>query len=187
MKSKNIFVLMMVFAVSFTANAEFAAVLGARSNTASTNITGASTSSRLGYMAGVLGWLPLRKSFGVRTGFLYNQRFVSLGPTLQGDIDVNFSYFDIPLTGTYQFNTQTWAFVGPVLAFNQSRDVTCSRNSSCSAADSKSFILPWQLGVDFKFAPQFGAEIFYEFMSGDLAAGVSDMRAIGASALIFFE
>lgn len=182
-----VFASLFSLAVVSTARAEIATVLGARSNTISTDLAGASTNSRLGYIAGVLGWLPVRNAFGIRSGFLYNQRFAGLGPTLQGDIDINYSYFDIPLTATYQFSTTTWAFAGPVLAFNQSRDVACTKNSGCSASDVKSFLLPWQIGADFKLTPYIGAEFFYEFLAGNLSANVSDMRAVGASLLIYID
>ncbi len=185
--SKILFIFILTFAgmASAKEDIEFAVLAGLRSNTATTNLPNASVSSKLGYVAGILGWLPLNKGFGARSGLLFNQRFVGLGPTNQGDIDIQFTYLDIPLTGTYQIRNGTWLYAGPILAFNQSKDVACSRRSNCSATDVKSFVLPWQLGVDFKFTPNFGAEFFYEFMSGDLAASVSDMKAVGASFLIF--
>ena len=180
-------VLLEVSPISAKADADFAGLVGLRMNSASTDIGGATGSSKIGIMAGILGWIPLRHGFGVRSGALYNQRYVGIGPTNQGDIDIQYTYFDLPLTAMYQFNSQWTAYGGPVLAFNQSKDVNCSKASTCSAFNVKSFLLPWQFGVDFKFAPQFGGEFFYETIGGELSSNVSDMKSFGVGLLIFLD
>ncbi len=161
--------------------------LGVRYNSASTDVPRASTTSKLGIIAGFLGWIPLRSSFGIRTGAVYNQRFVGIGPTQQGDIDIQYTYLDIPLTATFQINSIWSIFGGPVLAFNQSKEVTCSTSSTCAAAEVSSFVLPWQAGVDFKMTSQLGGEFFVEGIFGELSRNVSNMKSLGLSLVIFFN
>lgn len=173
--------------ISARAEIQVAGNLGVRLNSASTDVGGASVTSKAGIIAGFLGWLPLRHGFGVRSGALYNQRFVGLGPTNQGDIDVQYTYLDIPLTATYQINSGWSIFGGPVLAFNQSRDVTCSTSSTCAAAEVNSFVLPWQAGVDFKMTSQLGGEFFVEGILGEVSKNISDMKSLGLSLVIFFN
>lgn len=172
---------------SAKADLDFAGLVGYRMNTGRTNILGATGSSKFGFMAGFVGWIPLRHGIGVRTGALYNQRYMGLGPVNEGDIDIQYSYLDLPMTAMYQMNSQWTIYGGPTLAFNQSKDVSCTKLATCSAADVKSFLLPWQFGVDFKFAPQFGGEFFFETINGDLSTNVSDMKAVGLSLLVFFD
>ena len=51
----------------------------------------------------------------------------------------------------------------------------------------KSVIVPLQLGVSFRFASQLGAELYYEYAAGDLAANLSNMKTVGANFLVYFE
>ena len=166
---------------------ELAGVFGMRSNDAKTDLANANIKSRTGFQAGLLGWAPIQGRVGGRSGFLYTQRYIGLGPTQSGTVNFEFSYFDVPLTGTVKLGDYAWIFAGPVLAFNFSKEVTCTTNATCSPLDTKSFIIPLQLGIDFKFASQFGGEVFYEYTSGELAKNYSNLSSVGANLLIFFE
>ncbi len=165
---------------------QFSALFGVRSNSADTNVTKASVQNQTSWMAGVLGVLPLKYSLAARGGFIYNQRYVDISPTVQGTVSIQYSYFDVPLTVGYQFSDLAMIFAGPVLAFNQSKDVSCTHSTTCAALDVKSMIIPWQLGVHFLFLPDMGAEISYEYVPGDLSQSVANMRTLAIGAFYTF-
>ncbi len=174
--------------VAQASDLDFAVLVGTKNNSATTDITGATVTSKFGIMVGVLGLLPLtRNGFGIRSGGIYNQRYVTMGPSNQGDIEIQYTYFDIPMTPMLQIDRLITLFAGPVLAFNQSKDVSCSKAPTCAAADVKSFLMPIQIGADFRFAPQFGGEVFFESISGDISKNVANMTSVGFAGLIFFE
>ncbi|MEZ0392004.1 MAG: outer membrane beta-barrel protein [Pseudobdellovibrionaceae bacterium] len=178
---------LLIFSLTAQAQMEFGLVGGLQSGQAETDLSGASAKTRLGYHFGGLAYLPLQKSWGLRSGLIYNQRYTTLEPTLSGKVDMDFAYFDVPLTPMLKFSGAGGVFAGPVLAFNQSKDVTCSQRANCAAVDVKSFLLPLQVGVQFRFLPQMGAELFFEYISGELATNVSNMKTVGASFLFYFE
>lgn len=165
---------------------QFSALFGVRSNSADTNVTKASVQTQTSWMAGVLGVLPLKYSFAARGGFIYNQRYVEISPTAQGTVSIQFSYFDVPLTMGYQFSDLAMVFAGPVLAFNQAKDVSCTQSSTCAALDVKSMLIPWQFGVHFLFLPDMGAEISYEYVAGDLSQSVANMRSLAIGGFYTF-
>ena len=92
---------------------QFSALFGVRSNSADTNVTKASVQNQTSWMAGVLGVLPLKYSLAARGGFIYNQRYVDISPTVQGTVSIQYSYFDVPLTVGYQFSDLAMIFAGP--------------------------------------------------------------------------
>ncbi|PIS10659.1 MAG: hypothetical protein COT73_08300 [Bdellovibrio sp. CG10_big_fil_rev_8_21_14_0_10_47_8] len=185
---KKLIVSLLVFwSLQGRAALDLAGAVGMASNDASTDLINASIKSDSGFRAGVLAWIDLYQKLSLRTGFMYTQRYVSLGPTNQGNININYSYFDVPATLNFWFSDAAGVFAGPVLAFNQSKDVSCSNSTTCAARDVHSVIYPFQLGVDFIFASQFGGEVYYEFTSGDLSTSVSNMTSVGANLLIYFE
>lgn len=185
--SSCLFSFLFLVAISAKAEIDFAGTLGIRMNSASTDVTGASVSAQSGVLAGVLAWLPIRERLGFRTGAVFNQRFISLGPTNQGTVDVLYSYWDLPLTATYQISSGFFLYGGPVLAFNQSKEVTCSQDPKCGALDVKSVVVPWQAGVDFRMIPQLGGEFFVEIIPGELSRNVSDMKSLGLSLVYYFN
>lgn len=164
----------------------FSAALGLRSNEAETDVGSATVTSQVGLQAGILAYLPV-SSWVLRTGALYTQRSINLGPVQEGDVEVRYSYFDIPLTPVIRLSDYAGFFGGPLIAFNQSRDVSCSKVSNCSAFDVRSIIVPLQLGFQFRFLDQVGAEIFYEYVPGELSTNVSNMRTFGGNLTFYFE
>jgi hypothetical protein len=178
---------LILFSSAGYADNEFALLAGIRSNSAETDLNSASVSSRTGYQGGALLNLEYYPAWSLRTGILLASRQVSLGPTLQGQVELNFSYVDIPATFLYQFSSMGGIFAGPVLSFNQSKETSCSLTATCSARDVKSVIYPLQMGVQFRFASQMGAELYYEYVSGEIATNLSNMKTVGANFLLFFE
>lgn len=185
------FVLLFCTVVSASAFAEadiqFGGLLGFRSSSTDTDIRGASTASRSGFQFGVQALLPITNKFEVRTGAIYSQRYAEIKNTAQGTVTIDYAYFDVPMTVGLRFNEAAAVFAGPVISFNFSKDVTCSLQTNCAAADVKSVIMPLQLGVSFKLLPQAGAELYYEYISGDLSANVQNMKTVGANFIYYFE
>ncbi len=166
---------------------EFGLTAGIHSGQAETDLPRATISSKLGFQVGALAWLSIYHSWSLRTGFLYSQRPGALSNTSSGDVNIEYAYFDVPLTASLRFSDFASLFAGPLLAFNQSKDVICSAKPNCTAIDVNAFLVPIQMGLDFKFAPQVGAEIYVEVINGDLSANVSNMKTVGANLLFFFE
>jgi len=165
----------------------FGVAAGFRSNQAETDINRAQVNSRTGTQFGVLGFFPIAKTFEVRSGFFYTQRYSEITNTASGIVSIDYSYFDVPLTVLMRLSEAAGIFAGPVFAFNQSKEVSCTNRASCAALDVKSVILPWQAGVGFKFLPQAGGELFFEYTPGDLSTNVSDMKTVGANFIFYFE
>lgn len=177
------------FSLASQAQIELGVAGGMRSTQAETDFNQASVTSQVGMQAGLISYFPVLPIWGVRTGFFYTQRNVDIGPLdpSQGSVEIRFSYLDIPVTPMIRFNEYAGIFGGPVISFNQSREATCTRSSTCSAEDVSSVILPWQIGIQAKFFYQFGAEAYYEFIPGGIAKHVSDMRSVGGNLIFYFE
>lgn len=165
----------------------FGVAAGVRSNQAETDIHGAETSSRSGLQFGVLAQFPIVNSFEVRSGFFYTQRYSEIEKTASGNVSVDYTYFDIPLTPSFRLSDAAAIFAGPVFAFNESKEVSCTNRATCAALDVKSVIVPWQAGVNFRFFSQAGGELFAEYAPGDLSTNVSDMKSVGANFIFYFE
>lgn len=169
------------------ADFQFGGLLGFRSSQTDTDIRGASTVSRSSFQFGVQGLFPIVNQIEVRSGVVYTQRYTEIKNTAQGTVTVDYSYFDVPMTVAFRFSEAASVFAGPVISFNQAKEVTCSAQSNCSATDVKSVIMPLQAGVSFKFLPQVGAELYYEYISGDLSTNVQNMKTVGANFIYYFE
>jgi len=162
---------------------DFGVVLGVRSNSADAVTSGDSVSSATSFGVGVEGFFEVAPKFTIRSGFIYNQRkysFTSSGGTAS---DMTLSYIDIPITAEYKFADYAGAFVGPVLGLLASKD-----KSGPWLKNPSSTLLGWQLGVSCKFAPQMGAEIYYEIVPGTFADPyLESAKTVGANLLITFE
>ncbi len=169
------------------AQIDFGVSVGGRSNQAETDIRGATINARTGMNFGVLTIFDINKGFAARSGFFYTQRYSEIQNTAAGVVSVDYTYFDIPLTAMYRFNEAAGVFAGPVIAFSQSKEVSCTNRANCAALDVNSVIVPWQLGLNFKFMPQVGAELVFEYTPGDLSTNVSNMRGIGGNLIYYFE
>ncbi len=166
---------------------EFGLSGGFRSGQATTDLAGAYISAKAGYQLGAVTWLQIYQSWSLRTGFLYTQRPATLTNTKSGDVDIQFAYFDVPATASYKFSDYAGIFAGPVIAFNQSKDVSCSQRPDCAAIDVRGVLFPIELGLDFKFAPQLGGEVYFEYVPGNLSVNVAEMKTLGANLVFFFE
>ena len=165
---------------------DFAAVLGFRSNSADAVANGVNVNSKTSFGLGVLGFMDLNEALQFRSGFLYNQRNyqTSVGTT---ETDLNIAYVDIPVTLMYKFADYAGVFAGPVVSLLVSKE--CKTTGGCgNIKNPESMVLPIQFGVSFKFAPQMGAELYYEMTSSEFwKDSLKNSRTVGANFLYTFE
>ena len=179
-------ILLTVFVQGAFAN-DFTAVIGVRSNTADFDTTGVSVGNKTSFGLGVLGFFDIAENLQFRSGFLYNQRQYS-AKSGNVDYDFNLAYADIPVTLMYKFADYGGAFIGPVLGLLAAKECKASSGSCTFPKDPSSTIIPVQLGVSFKFAPQMGGELYYELVSSALwENGIKNSRTVGANFLFTFE
>ncbi|MEZ0392005.1 MAG: outer membrane beta-barrel protein [Pseudobdellovibrionaceae bacterium] len=183
---KAFITLVMGFLISVGASAnDFAAAIGFRSNSADIaipNATGVSVKSKTGFGGGVLGFFDMTQSIQMRTGLLYNQRDVKIDDGVT-DYDMNAGYVDIPVTANFKFADYAGFFAGPVLALLAQKD-----NKLGNSKDPEAMSVAFQLGASFKFAPQLGAELFYEVMPSEYwDKTLKNLKTVGANLLITFE
>lgn len=168
--------------ISLNASAQFMGVeAGIRQQSAEASTAGVSTNTEMAYQFGLVGAFPMTETFLFRTGFLYTQRPITVKGT-SGDVNYHFNYFDIPLTVLWKVNDFGGPYVGVNLALAASADC-----DNCGGASlDKKGALPFVIGGSFKFAPNFGVDVYYEALSkfnDDFEKG----SAVGANLLITFD
>lgn len=182
---KALITLFFIFLFGFSTYAnDFAAAVGFRSNSADAVTSGQTTSSKTGFGAGVMGFFDMSQSLQIRSGFMYNQRDITLK---SGAVEaaMNASYIDIPVTAMYRFADYGGAFAGPVLSLLASKD--CKLAGGCTE-DPDSMSLGLQFGVSFKFAPQLGAEFYYESVPSEYwDSYLENIKTVGVNLLFTFE
>lgn len=180
---------LLVMGVSTSSQAsDFAVALGMRSNSAEAATAGRTSSSMSGYGAGVIGYFDLTKQIQGRVGFLYNQRTVKIGDST-GSAELTANYLDIPVTAMFKFADYAGAFAGPVIGFGAGKSCTASGAADCVVfKDPESSVFGFQFGASFKFAPQLGAEIYYEMVPTEYwKDAAKSMKTVGVNLLITFE
>jgi hypothetical protein len=180
--------------ISFSASAnDFAAAIGFRSNSAdlvSTTGVTASVDSKTGFGAGVIGFFDMGADFQIRSGFLYNQRSykVSYTSPIAAEAELNLAYIDIPVTAMYKFADYAGAFAGPVVGLLASKECKLAGGTCAITKDPESLIVGLQFGASFKFAPQLGAELYYETIPSEFwKDGLKNARTVGVNLLFTFE
>ncbi len=167
--------------VSFHASAQYMGVeLGVRQQSASATAAGASTSTEMAYQFGLVGAFPMAGSLLFRSGFLYTQRPITVksGATTT---KYSFNYFDIPLTVLWKLNDFGGIYGGLNLALAASADC-----DNCGVSVDKKGAMPMVLGGSFKFAPNFGLDVYFEAMN-KFNDSFKDGSAVGANLLITFD
>lgn len=178
------FLALVVFMTSQAfAAGEFGIEAGIRNQSGSTDVTGWSTQSKMGFQLGGVGAFEISGPLYFRTGLLYTQRPLGVSNGVS-DGNIKLNYVDFPLNLMYKFEDYAGVFGGVNLAVNMdnSCDGICSKVN-----DVKSMIVPIVVGATFKFAPQLGATIYFEAGSGEVAAGLKDYRAVGANLKVTFD
>lgn len=176
-----------LFAVSASA-ASYGLEVGFRQQSASAP-TGATATSQNGAQVGLSSSFELGGALGLRVGYLYTQRPMIYKDDLLGtETKVGLNYFDIPVAVMYRFEDYAGVFAG--VSFGLNLDNSCD-GTGCKVTDVTSLVTPIQLGASFKFAPQLGATVYYEMLSGDVAklngTKLADYKAVGVNLMITFD
>ena len=137
---------------------------------------------RVNFQAGVIGKFELSGPLQIRSGMLYVQRGYELKGTNSTD-QLTSTYFEVPVGLLYKFSDFGGVFIGPALGLGLSKNCP----ASCNGADVASSLVSVQFGASFKIAPQFGFEVYYEALTGNIAKGIKNPRAIVANAMITFD
>lgn len=181
---KNLLVICSVLlAFAATASAanytDMALEVGFRNQNA--DVTGSDTNAKIGYQFGLSTAFPVADQWSIRTGLFYTQKNVEVetGTTKE---DYKFTYVEIPATVMMKFMDSAGVYAGFNLSMNLDDD--CGAGT-CS--DVESFTTPIVIGAAFKFAPQFGANVYFETLSGDAADNLKNFKAVGANLMITFD
>lgn len=168
---------------AFAQDGQFGITGGFRST--NMDAKGLTVDGKSGLLLGGLAWFYFNENFGFRTGFLYAQKYATLKSTT--NIDMNFTYLDIPATLAYKFSDYASVFGGVVLSMAQSKDC----GAGCAVNNHQSMLTPFVVGTSFKFAPYMGGELVYEFTSSKVSeiggVEISNLRSLGANFVVYFE
>lgn len=155
--------------------------VGFKWNTA--NITSATSAKQeVGFQLGFSTVFNMMESFGLRTGLFYSERpfkseFIN-GSSVKGKI----TYFEVPAHLMFKFEDYAGVYFGPTAAVKLGDEYTPG-----NLVNINSLIVPITFGAQFKLTPDFGANVFFETVPGDLADDVSSSRAVGMNLLITFD
>ena len=152
---------------------------------ASANIVGADSNKQvLGFEVGGSTVFNLNETFGIRTGLFYVERpFESSTILSTSNIKGKLTYFDIPVHLMFKLEDYAGIYLGPSVSFKLSDDI----NNGLKLDKIKTSVIPLTFGAQFKFAPNFGLNIYFESVSGELAQGLENSRAVGANLMIAFD
>lgn len=145
------------------------------------DVEGLSADSQMGLQFGVSANVPMSGALHLHTGMLYTQRPLLAKDPL-GDNKITMNYLDVPVALMYKFEEHMGVYAGVVLALNLDKKLDRG-----VLEDVKSPLIPFIFGASFKFAPNFGINLYYEHTSGDVAKNLKDYRAVGANLLITFD
>lgn len=190
MKTCQLNVFFLVFTILATGVSAFAskglsysmpaAEAGFRWNSAS--LSGADSNKQvIGFQLGVSTVLNFNEQFGLRTGLFYTERsFESnfVGSTGKGKI----TYFEVPAQFMLKLEDYAGVYVGPSVAIKLGDEYNSGKLTGI-----KEIIVPIVFGAQFKFHPNLGANVFFEAVSGSLASGVDNSRAVGANLMFTLD
>ncbi len=164
--------------------ADFGLEVGFRQQSGDSPI-GFTAKTQTATQVGAVATFHLGEQFGLRTGAFYTPRSLVLtNDTTREENKTTLNSFDVPLALNYRFEDFASVFAGLALAVNL--DSSCT-SANCKVSEIKTPLLPFQMGVSFKFAPQMGATLYFENISGSVAKDLSGFRAVGANFLLTFE
>jgi hypothetical protein len=174
------------------AASDYGAVIGFRSQSGDLDpatSTGYTSKAAIGYQLGVTTSFQVSGPLNFRTGLMYVERPLKVSSSATGDeADYRFTYFDVPALLSYKFDDYAAIYAGVSLSVNLSNSATGKGIlSTVKVTDAKSLVVPILLGAAFRFAPQIGADVFFETVPGDLALGLKSYRAVGINLLYFFD
>lgn len=155
--------------------------IGFKSNSA--DIAGSvSTKQENGFQLGASAVFDFASSFGLKTGLFYSERPFSAEMPASVIAKGKITYFEVPAHVMFKFEDYAGVYVGPSLAIKMGDEA-----SPGNLTDVKGIVVPITFGAQFKFLPNIGVNMFFETISGDIANGVSNTRAVGANLLISLD
>lgn len=157
--------------------------LGIRQQSASS--PDGTVSSSMGYQFGGTGAVAIAEKVLFRSGFLYTQRPVTVA-TGGVNYDYHFNYLDVPLTLMWKFTDYGGIYAGVNLGLIVSADCDNCQTGAYPPPPTKSTITPFVIGGSFKFAPDFGVDVYYESVS-KIIDRITSGTAVGANLLITFD
>ena len=176
-----LFALLMTVGVYAQAQ-DMGVIVGARADSADATTAGLTTQGKTNFQVGAIAKFELKDAWQIRSGFIYTQRNYTLQLGSNDIGDLKFTYFEIPVGLLYKFSDFGGAFVGTSLDFNVSK--SCP-GGSCTGVSSMP--IGMQVGASFKFAPQMGAEIYYEALTSKLADNAEAPKAVIVNFMVTFD
>lgn len=144
----------------------------------SAEVEGADVDSQINTQFGISAHVPMSGAWHLRTGMLYTPRNFKVTDTLTTlETKVEASYLDVPVALMYKFEEYLGIYGGVVLALNVDK-------KGLNKVESP--LMPFIFGATFKFAPNFGANVYFE-KSGKAAEGLDSTTAVGANLMITFD
>lgn len=164
---------------AWSANYTDAAIeAGFRQQNGTVEGVGVDEKAKNGFQVGVSGAFPISDMFSFRTGLFYVEKPLEYEVGGASE-DIRFTYFEVPATAMYKFAEYAGVYAGLNVDVNLSDD--CG-TTNCQSVQS--LTTPFVMGAAFKFAPQLGANVFFESGSSKLADGVKDFRAVGVNLMV---
>jgi hypothetical protein len=120
--------------------------------------------------------------FGLRTGLFYNERPFKSEFTGLSDVEGKITYADIPVHLMLKLEDYAGIYIGPSISTKIGDEV-----KGGTLTGVKSSVMPLTVGAQFKFAPNFGLNIFFETISSSLAKELTASRGIGANFVLAFD
>lgn len=139
----------------------------------------------IGYQIGASGTFDIATNFAIKSGLFYNERPFKVTNSVGSfnfDTTGKITYFDIPVLLMFKFEDYAGVYFGPSFSIKMSDEI-----SSGSLSNIKDIVVPLTIGGQFKFAPNLGVNVFFETVSGQLADGLKNSRAVGANLLVTFD
>lgn len=96
-----------------------------------------------------------------------------------------FIHFDVPAQFVFK-PTEMVKLYGGIAASLKLADSCSTDAGTCSNTDVKTITFPLTAGAQFYFAPNFGADVFYEMQTGEVAKDIKGGKAYGAGLLMTF-
>jgi hypothetical protein len=191
MKKMFLFLVSMIVSVAASAAAsDYGVIAGFRSQSGDVTDTTVSTSSGTGYQLGLTASFPLSGDLNFRTGFMYVERPIKISVTAAptNTADIKLTYFDLPATLSYKVADYAAIYGGLIIGMNLSKTYSGTGVfATGTVTDVKSMITPIVLGAAFRFAPQIGADVFFESFGSDMASGYKNYRAVGANFVYYLD
>lgn len=184
---KHLVLILGMMASSFALAADLAVAVGVRNTSASAAAgTGYDIGAKSGLQGGILAFLPMTNALKVRSGFLYTNRSISVTTAGSNATPADFSYwnFDIPATLMWSFSDFGGVYAGAIMSMNVSSDSSIAGMKPTSV---ENLIVPLTIGASFKFAPQLGAEMYFETLPGKISQGIESVKSVGIQLLITFD